>query len=449
MPRKFKRRGPKEGTIVERADRRWMAAVHLGWSPDGKRRRKFLYGKTREEVAAKLEEEQRNRRQGIPPTPGRLTVGAYLATWLENVAAPSLRPSTLISYRQIVSRHLNPSLGRMPLAQLEPDHVVALMRTKSEEGLSPRTVTYIVAVLRAALQQALRAGKVARNVAAIVRKPKVERTPVEPLDLEQTRALLSAASGERLEAPLRVAIHLGLRLGELLALRWCDVDFESARLRVAHTLHHRPKSQGGGWQLAQPKSKRSRRVLPLAPGIAESLRAHRKQQLVDRLEVGPNWQEHDFVFASAVGTPLEERNVRREFYRLLDRAGLPAKRLHDLRHGTATLMLASGASPRAVMEQLGHSQISLTMDTYAHVLPDVLRREAEGVEKLLEAASGAIPNPVVVTAVVKPAAAPFVASLDAHRAKRKRRHFKGLECGPPETRTPDPLIKSQLLYHLS
>jgi integrase len=249
--------------------------------------------------------------------------------------------------------------------------------------------------------------------------------------------------------PLRVAVHLGLRLGELLALRWPDIDFESARLRIAHTLHRQPKVEGGGWQLAQPKSKRSRRVLPLAPAMLESLRAHQTRQLAERLETGPEWQEHGFVFASAVGTPLEERNVRRAFYQLLDRAGLPRKRLHDLRHGTATLMLASGANPRAVMEQLGHSQISLTMDTYAHVLPDVLRREAEGVEKLLEATSGTIPNPVVVTAVVKSTAAPFVASLDAHRAKRKRRDFKGLECGPPETRTPDPLIKSQLLYHLS
>ena len=449
MPRKFNRRGPGEGTICERPDGRWVAAVHLGWTPEGRRLRKWVYGPTREAVAAKLEAEQQNRRQGIRPTPGRLTVGNYLDYWLTEIAAPTLRPRTLTSYRVIVDRHLKPTIGRMPLARLEPDHVVRLMNSKREAGLSARTVTYIVAVLRSALQEALRSGKVARNVAAIVRKPKIERDPIEPLDLEQTRALLSAARGTRLEAALTVAAHAGLRLGELLGLRWPDVDLDNGRLRIAQSLRWLPKKDGGGWRLAEPKSKRSRRVLSLATPVVEVLRGHRTHQLEERLATGPGWSDHGFVFASTVGTPLEERNVRRDFYRLLDRAGLPRKRLHDLRHGCATIMLAAGANPRAVMEQLGHSQISLTMDTYSHVLPDVLRREAESVAALLELPKVAVSDPVVVTGVVKLPVDGGVVTLDAKRSTRKRRESRRFQSGPPRDRTEDPLIKSQLLYQLS
>jgi len=369
-----KRRGSGEGSIYRRKDGRWAASLRL---PGG--RRKTFYGRTRQEVTAKLHQALRAREEGLPLERGRTTVGDWLRRWLEEVARPRLRPSTYRSYADIVRLHLLPSLGNLRLARLSPLEVQALLNRKLEEGLSPRRVQYVHAVLRAALEDAYRFQMVGRNVARLVSPPRAARPEVRPLTLEEARRLLATTRGHRLGALFVVALCTGLRLGELLALKWEDVDMERGALTVRRTLQR----VGGELVWGEPKSARARRTVPLpAPALA-ALREHRRRQLEERLALGEAWQETGLVFTSSIGTPLDPRGVQRLLQRLLQQAGLRHVRFHDLRHTAASFLLALGVHPRMAMETLGHSQVSLTLDTYSHVLPALQREAAERLGELL------------------------------------------------------------------
>jgi integrase len=366
------KRGNNEGSVYQRSDGKWCAAVTLS---NGKR--KVLYGRTRQDVARKLTEALQAREQGMPVSLKRQTVGQFLHRWLEDAVKPNVRPRTYLSYSQLVRLHLRPSLGRVQLAQLAPHDVQAFLNQKGAAGLSPRTVQYIRAVLRRALGQALKWGLVVRNVATLVDPPRVERHEVEPLTTEQAMALLAAARGNRLEALYSVALAIGLRQGEALGLRWVDIDLDAGTLRVRKQLQR----IDGTLQLTEPKTDRSRRLIVLPAFAVDSLREHRLRQLQERLLAGTRWQDHGLVFPSTIGTPLEPRNLLRQFHAMLGRAGLQRCRFQDLRHTCATLLLIQGEDLRVVMDVLGHSQISLTANTYQHVR-EALKRAADKMQAL-------------------------------------------------------------------
>ncbi|HVF20362.1 MAG TPA: site-specific integrase [Mycobacteriales bacterium] len=239
---------------------------------------------------------------------------------------------------------------------------------------------FLHAILRVALEDALRDGLIQRNVAKLVSPPRVRRSEVMPLTPVQARHLLDVARTDRLYALYVVALGLGLRRGEVLGLAWCDVDLDEKTLRVRQALQR----TGGSLQLVEPKSERSRRTLPMPSIVVEALRAHRVQQAQDRLAAGSMWHDSGLVFTSVIGTALEPRNVTRRFKDLAETAGLPSSvRLHDLRHTAASFLLAQGVQPRVVMETLGHSGISLTMNTYAHVMPVAQRQAASEMDAVL------------------------------------------------------------------
>jgi integrase len=373
-----KRRGKGEGSITQLPDGRWQARIDLGYV-NGKRKRKSIYGKTREEVAKKLTRALADHQRGLPLPDERLTVEQFLHRWLEEVACPSVRPRTYASYAQLVRLHLVPGLGRTRLARLRPEDVQAFLNRKLQEGLSPRTVQYLHAVLRRALGQAEKWGLVARNVARLVDPPKVARPEVRPLTAEEARRLLDATRGDRLEALYSVAVAVGLRQGEALGLRWQDVDLDRGLLTVRVQLQR----IGGTLQLVEPKSPRSQRTIQLPTVVVQALREHRARQLAERLQAGAAWQEHGLVFTTSIGTPLDARNVVRHFHRLLAKAGLPRMPFHVLRHTAASLLLAQGLDLRVVQQVLGHSQIALTANLYAHVMPVLLREAAERMDALL------------------------------------------------------------------
>ncbi len=321
--------------------------------------------------------------QGLPVAIERQTVTQFLDQWLENVAKPSVRPKTLHSYAQIVRLYLKPALGHHQLAKLAPQHVQAMLNDRQQAGLSPRTVQYARDVLRQALNQALKWGLVARNVALLVDPPRSDRQPVTPLAAEQARGFLDQLKSQenRLWPVIAMAIMTGLRQAELLGLRWSDVDLEGRTLCVAQTLQR----IDGKWQVGEPKSKRSRRTLPLPAEVVSTLRAQRLRQLEERLLAGDRWQDWGLIFTSTVGTPLEPSNLNARLHTLLAEAGLPQQGIHKLRHCFASLLIAQGVSPRVVMEMLGHSQISLTMNTYAHVMPTMLEDAARAVDAVFAA----------------------------------------------------------------
>lgn len=345
----------------------------------GGRSRKRVYGRTRAEVFEKLAELQRLSRRGLPAISSGVTVGSFLHEWLTTVAKNSVRPSTYRSYEMYVRSHLVPALGAKRLTRLSPTDVRMLVRAKEDEGLSAATVKQIHAILRAALQHAMREDLVARNVAKLVVVASARPPEVVPLTIEEARSLLRAAEGSRLYALWSVALVIGLRRGEALGLRWCDVDLERGELRVTQTLQR----LDGRLMFVPPKSERSRRRVPLPAVALRALQDHRVQAVREASLRQETVEPDELVFTSTTGTPLEPRNVNRVFSELVRSAGLRHVRLHDLRHTCASLLLAQGVSPRVVMDTLGHSAIAVTMNTYGHVMPLMQRDAADRMNELL------------------------------------------------------------------
>ena len=388
------KRARHEGSIYrQKKDGRWVAAISVGYR-NGHRCRKKFFGVTRGEVAAKLTQALHDQQHGLPVGPDRQTVGDFLARWLQDSVKPSVRPKTHRSYRQMVDLHLKPGLGRHKLTKLTPQQVQTFLNDQLHGGrvlktydakdtprtLTPRTVQYIHAVLRRALNQATRWGMVPRNVAALVSPPRVARQEIQPFTPQQARDFLGKIADHRLYSLIAVALSCGLRQGEALGLRWADgVDLEHGVLHLRHAL----QVVDGERQLVELKTARSRRTITLPSEIVTVLRDHRTRQLERRLAAGPKWHEAGFVFTTRDGKPLDGGNVTRDFKRLLEKAGLPPLRFHDLRHSCASFLLAQGVGPRVVMEILGHSQISLTMNTYAHVLPSLQKEAAHRMNALL------------------------------------------------------------------
>lgn len=374
------RRGPQEGSVYQRSDGLWVGALHLGFK-NGKRQRKSVYARTQREALDKLRVVQEQVRAGLPVSSDRLTLGDFLLQWLDDAAKPSVRARTYSSYEQIVRVHLRPGLGQVQLAKLTPQQVQQFLNAKRSDGLSPRTVAYLRAVLRQALNVGLRWGLVSRNAASLAVAPKVETRPASYLTNEQARAFLSAIRGHRLEALYTVALALGLRQGEALGLRWTDVDLEGPSPSI--TVRRQLSRIGGRPELVEPKTARSKRTIAVPLVVANALRTHRVRQLEERLISGSRWDDWGLVFTTTVGTPLDGSRVTRDLQRVLAGAGLPRMRFHDLRHSCASLLAAQGVPARVTMEILGHSDIRTTMNIYTHVAPDVHREAIERIQAAL------------------------------------------------------------------
>ena len=373
-----RKRGNGEGSITRRKDGLYMARYTVETAIGAKR--KTLYGKTRGEVSEKLTKAMADRDDGLVFDADNLKVGEYLERWLVDSVLDTVRPTTYERYEQIVRIHVRPALGSVKLKNLTPVHVRGLYREKLEAGLSARTVQYIHVTLHKALKQAVQDGLIPRNATEAVKAPQVRREEMRPLSGEQVKVLLEVARGDRLEALYVLAIHTGLRQGELLGLKWEDVDLESGTLRVRRTL----VTAKGGPVLTAPKTKGSRRSVKLTQGAVEALRSHLKHQLQEIDRAGSLWRENGLMFASESGEPLDRRYLTSCRYKaLLKRAELPMIRFHDLRHTCATLLLSKNVNPKIVSEMLGHASIAITLDTYSHVLPNMRDQAAAAMEEAL------------------------------------------------------------------
>lgn len=372
--RKAGKRGNGEGSIYRDGTGRWRATVDLGYR-NSHRRRKYLSGRSRAEVAGKLRRLLDEQEAGLEvSTDGYApTFEAWLAHWLDTIAAPRLRPSTLTTYRGYIRNRIVPTLGRHRLDKLQPEHLEAFYAELTADGLSPASILQIHRIISRALKVAMQRGKLRRNVATLVEPPSVHREEVRPLTADQARAVLAAAQGRRNAARWSVALALGLRQGEALGLAWDAVDLDAGTLVVRQALQ---RQEGGGLVLVPPKSRSGRRTLPLPGQLVEAIRAHRVAQATERLAAGPLWSDTGLVFVGPTGKPTDPSADYHAWQRLLRDAGVPRARLHDARHTAATLLLTQGVPARVVMELLGHSQISLTLGTYTHVVPELARDAA-------------------------------------------------------------------------
>src|SRR5690348_263442 len=374
-----KKRGHGEGLIRQRAgDGLWEARISL---PGGKS--KSLYAKTRQEVARKLAHALRDIEQGLPVKDERQTVATYLASWLETIE-PTLRESTTRRHRQFVEYHILPALGKTKLAQLSAQQVQAFYARKLHDGLSTTTVNHLHATLHKALTAAVRLGLIARNVSEMVQAPRMRHVEMHVLSADEVRTLLATSASNRQHALYVTAIATGMRQGELLGLRWRDVDLDGGVVRVRSSLMKGKSAKTGDWVFSEPKTRRSRRQIALAAPAVTALRAHRQTQRLERMKAGPLWQDgYDLVFCTEIGGPLSAGNVYTAFQRLLKRAGLSRIRFHDLRHTCATLMLSARVNPKVVSEMLGHASVAITLDIYSHVLPNMQQDAAAAMGNLL------------------------------------------------------------------
>ncbi|MET8447424.1 site-specific integrase [Streptomyces sp. NPDC005209] len=406
-----KRRANGEGTITKRKDGRYHAAAYV-YRPDGTRTRKFVYGQTREEVADKLTEMQEMTRQGIPAASSTMAFGDYLTYWLAAIAPDRLKPSTLNSYEGLTRLYIRPALGKKRLNRLSPTDVRRFLtdfksaclcclrgadkeRPKEKQTCcaagrccerrpSARTVQYIHAVLRSALQQAMREELIARNVARIVETPTVNRTEVRPLDAGEVKALLKVARPHRLYALWLLLISTGLRRGEALAVTWSDVDLSAGTLRVRRNVQRIRRELIFG----TPKTTRSIRTVSLPRRCVQALAEHRETQEQERKIAGPKWkpapgQPSGLIFTTSTGRVIDPRGLNRMLIILCRNAKVRRVRVHDLRHTCASLLLAQGVDARTIMETLGHSTITMTLDTYAHVMGTTLRAAADRMDDAL------------------------------------------------------------------
>ena len=370
-----------------------MGAAYV-LTTNGTRRRIVVYGTSSDDVGEKLRRKMADSDKGIPVSAKAWTMAEYLRYWLEHVVKVR-RPKTYQGYEGIVRNYLIPGLGKKKLHRLTaPDVRTFFTQVRSRcrcctEGidarreeprccaigrccdlrLSVRSVQFIHAVLRNALQNAMREELVGRNVAKLVQVETPNYRVNRGLSVEQARTLLREASGDRWYAFYVLALYLGMRRGELLGLRWRDVDFEAQQLEIVNTLQR----VDGELRFVPPKTRSSERTIPLPQICLDALKAHRARQAEDRLKVGDYWQDSDCVFATVIGTPVEPDNIRRSWYPLRERIGLEGVKLHDLRHSCVTLLLSIGVPPNVVREIVGHAHIGVTMEIYAHASLDQMR----------------------------------------------------------------------------
>jgi integrase len=360
------KRGNNEGSITYRSDGRWMARYTVHTAEGLKR--KTLYGKTRHDVAAKLTKAMSDRDSGLVFDDENMTVGEFLDRWLSDCVRGSVRESTFDRDSYLVRIHMKPALDGIKLSKLSPIHVQGFYRDRLDAGLSASTVNKIHTVLHKALSQAVRWSLIPRNPTAAVTAPRPAPQEMHPLSPEEARGLLEAAHGDRLEALYVLAVTTGMRRGELLGLKWSDVDLKNASVRVRRTLTR--TDNGKRVVLGDPKTKKSRRNIRLTPQAVEALREHLTRQTEDIERLGDLYKDQGLVFAAGTGGPINPSNLRqRSLARLLRKAHLPHIRFHDLRHTCATLLLLKNVHPKFVQELLGHATIAITLDTYSHVLP--------------------------------------------------------------------------------
>jgi integrase len=376
------KRGNGEGSIYPVRGKdgkvKGYRAAYVDHTASGPKRR-YLSGKRREDVRDKLAKALSDRAEGLVFDAKGLTVGEYLDRWLKDVR-DTVRQSTYERYGYAIGPHIKPALGHIKLKDLTPVQVRWFYRERLDSGLAPATVHKLHVVLHKALKAVVADGLIPRNAAAGLKLPRIIREEVDPLNPQEARRLLEAACGHRLEALYVLAINTGMREGELLALKWDDVNLERGVLRVRRTLSRTDK----GYVLGEPKTKKSRRTIRLTAGAVEALRAHLSRQLKEMERVGSLYQPGGLVFATTTGTLVNPSNLRnRSFKPLLRRAGLRPIRFHDLRHTCATLLLLKDVSPKVVSEMLGHASVSITLDIYSHLLPDMQEKAARALEDAL------------------------------------------------------------------
>ncbi len=366
---------------VYRQGKSWRVVVDSGTDEHGKRLR------TSETVRGTKADAQRRERElltaidkGAPINTSKITLGEHLDDWLRRKEA-RVALKTSEDYHDIIRCYLKPRLGNVPISKLTPRHVEELHRYMGNKGLSARSVQYTHRILSQALKYAVKMEILARNVCNVVDPPKLKRKEIHVMDTDNVQIFLEATRGNLYWPVFFLAIYTGLRRGEVLGLRWQDLNIQNGTISVNQVVN---RIRGKGLVIGEPKTASSRRLVSL-PASASRLLIDLKLKEGERLEsIGMGWNASALIFSNVDGGPLSPSTVSHNFSKALKKAGLPHMRFHDLRHTHATLMLEQGIHPKVVSERLGHSSINITLDTYSHVLPGMQDEAVQVFEQALQ-----------------------------------------------------------------
>ena len=380
-----------KGHIRPRGKGTWAIVLDLGKDGSGKRHQKWHTVKgTKRDAEREMTKLLNDLNTGTYVEPAKLTLREYLEKWLEDYARANVTAKTFERYAEIVHQNLVPALGHLQLSKIQPLHIqdyyskaLKKGRKDGKGGLSARTVLHHHRILHEALRQAVKWLLLGRNPADAVEPPRPPGIEMTALNEAEAHQLMEAARPTRLHVPVVLAITTGMRRGEILALRWQDIDMDAGTLAVRQSL----EQTKAGLAFKQPKTNKGRRVVALPPLAIDTLRRHKAGQAKVRLAMGPAYEDQGLVCAQPNGQPWRPDGITSSFHNLVKAAGLPAIRFHDLRHTHASLLLRQGIHPKVVSERLGHSTISITLDTYSHVLPGMQQEAARKLDELLARAA--------------------------------------------------------------
>ncbi len=400
-----KKRGNGEGSISQRKDGTWVAAATVGYDVEkGKPVRKYFYGKKRGEVKDKLNDALNQVKNGNYKDPVKVLFAEWLNTWLNDYMKPSLRSTTWESYQVQVEKHIKPNLGHIRLNLLQTEHLQKLYNEKLKGGradgkpggLSPRSVRYIHIVIHGALEQAKKEGKIIINPADAVKLPKQDKKEIKHLDATGVSILLRAARETKHFPAYYLELSTGLRRGELLALRWQDIDFKSRNITVNQGLVRTKE----GLKFQEPKNKLANRTISIPKEVMDEIKFHRKRQMTEIENAGEAYKNNNLLFCNELGQPLCPRGFTRHFERLLKRCNdiivkeciekgmtqeqaekvkIPKIPFHSLRHTFATMSLQEGVDMKTTQENLGHFDPAFTLRTYSGVTK---RMKTEATDKI-------------------------------------------------------------------
>jgi integrase len=367
------KRNNKEGSICQLPSGTWRAQIYQ------KGQRISHTEKTKAEALAWIRRMYQEIDDGKTIQVSKITFEEFLDSWLISIKT-SIRPMTWYQYHTVTKNHILPVLPNLKLIDLKPDMIQKIYNNKISQGIHPRTIKLMHTVFHSSLEQAVKMGLILRNPANAVKRPKYEIPEMKFLDEAQVNQFLSAAQGQRNEALYQLEIATGMRQSELLGLRWKDLDWDRCSIIVQHQLK---RGFTEGDYFSQPKTKSGKRTIILGKKTVDKLREHWLRQLKEKQIAGNRWKENDLIFPSTIGTPINQANLYRSFKDLLRSAGLPDIRFHDLRHTAATLMLNHGVAPIIVSRRLGHSRVSITLDIYGHLIPEMQNEAAEMIDDLI------------------------------------------------------------------
>lgn len=401
------KRGQGEGSIRERfkIDKNTGKKVSIGWEArytagkdaNGKQIRKSIYGKTSDEVKKALRKVLTDMDNGTYIEPAKTTVGAWLDTWFNTYKKPSVKAKTLECYDNIIRNHIKPKIGGIALKDLKADKVQGLYNEVASK-FSPRMAELTHVTLHAALEQAIKNDLIIKNVTKATTLPKKVKKEPRVLTPEEQNKFMEAIKGDRMEAAFILDLFTGLRRGELLGLKWADIDFKNKVIKIRQTLCRVKNFDDGAENKTKlvfdtPKTEKGKRVIPLLDEVVNALKTHKNRQGAEKLKAGGLtkdgglYEDNGLVFCTQIGTPLDPRKFTDIFHAVVEKAGIGETNLHALRHTFATRGLENGIELKVMQELMGHSSITLTADIYSHVLLDKNREAINKLQPLFQTAT--------------------------------------------------------------